>query len=482
MQALLNTLKGYSTTLANELEKSHKKRGRRGYSAQAMLCVFVLQFLLNQRFNSYLLAHLNENPRLLAMCGLDEAPSEATFCRFKKKLAGYQDLLADTFNKLAHDCDAEIERLRDAGVVPEDAPRLGEMLALDPTDIGAYAKPQGQHCEVVGEGNCTKKHRVHCDSPGRNECTKHGKKPCSDPDARWGYRTPKSKSGNVAGKDGDDRKEWFFGYKAHVVADTYYQIPLHMTLRPANENEGPKFAEDLDKALERHPWLRLRLKFVMVDKGYDATPNFEHTVKRGGIPIFAVRRPPKDKKTGKRRYEGLYDEDGRPICVGGESMAYLGTDPDGGHHFRCRPDGCWLKNKVDWSRYCDSYHSEKPEGKLLRIMGIVPRFSELWRTLYKKRTGIERGFSSGKRSRLLDSHQLLRKGKFELHANGSILASLLTMLTHLKADDYKHMRHMRIKLPRTVRRRRQEPAMAELAEAQECDECCLCPEHSMLAA
>ena len=445
LQALLNTLKGYSTTLADELEKSHKKRGRRGYSAQSMLCVFVLQFLLNHRYNSYLLAYLSDNPRLLAMCGLDKAPSEPTYSRFKKKLTRYQDQLEHIFNKVAQDCADEIERLRDAGVIPPNAPRLGEMLALDPTDIQAYAKPRTEHCDAPEKENCSKQHKTHCDSPDRDECTKHGQTPCSDPDARWGYRTPKGKSGNAVAKDGEERKEWFFGYKAHVVADTHYQIPLHMTLCPANENESPRFAEDLDKALERHPWINPKL--VMADKGYDAMPNFEHTVKRGAIPIIAVRRPPEDKKSGKRLYDGLYDEDGRPVCVGGEPMTYLGTDQDGGHHFRCRRSGCWLKDKIDWSRYCDSEHSEKPEGKLLRIMGIVPRFSGLWKKLYKKRTGIERWFSSGKRSRLLDSHQILRKGKIELHANGSILASLLTMLTHLKADDYNHMRHMRIKLP-----------------------------------
>ena len=442
LEAILNTLKGYSNTLAEELEKNHKKRGRRGYSAQAMLCVFILQFLLNQRYNSYLLADLSENQRLLAMCGLDEAPSEATFCRFKKKLAGYQDLLADIFNKVAQDCADEIERLRDDGALPEKAPRLGEMLALDPTDIEAYAKPRREHCDAPEKEHCSRQHKTHCNSPVRDECTKHGQTPCSDPDARWGYRTPKGKSGNAVG---EDRKEWFFGYKEHIVADTHYQIPLHMTLRPANENESPRFAEDLDKALERHPWLNP--KFVMADKGYDALPNFEHTVKRGIIPIIAVRRPPKDKETGERRHDGLYDEDGRPVCVGGQPMAYLGTDSEGGHHFRCRTGGCWLKDKIDWSRYCDSEHSEKPEGKLLRIMGIVPRVSNLWKSLYKKRTGIERGFSSGKRSRLLNNHQLLNKGKIELHANVSMLATLLTMLTHLKADDYKHMRHMRINLP-----------------------------------
>ena len=444
LEALLNTLKGHSAKLVEELEKGHLKRGRKGYPAQAMLCVYALQFLLNQRYNSYLLVDVGNNPRLLTMCGLDNAPSEPTFCRFKRKLAGHQDLLDSVLNRVVEDCGAEIERLRDAGVVPDDAPRLGEMLALDPTDIPAYAKPRADHCDAPEKSGCTKQHRTHCDSPAREECTKHGQTPCADPDARWGYRTPKGKSGNAVGKDGEDRKEWFFGYKAHVAADAYYQIPLHLTLHPANENENPKFAEDLDAVLERHPWLRPR--YVMADKGYDSQANFEHTVKRGIIPIIDVRRPVKDGRTGKRRYEGLYDEQGRPVCVGGQPMAYLGTDPEGAHHFRCLPGGCALKDKMDWSRYCNSEHSEKPEGKLLRIMGVVPRFSELWKALYKWRTVIERLFSSTKRSRLMDQHRHLDMERINLHERMSVLTWTLTALTHLQADDWRHMRHMRVRL------------------------------------
>ena len=176
---------------------------------------------------------------------------------------------------------------------------------------------------------------------------------------------------------------------------------------------------------------------MLADKGYDSLPNFQHTVKQGIIPIIAVRRPQKDKETGKRRFDGTYDEDGRPVCVGGQSMAYLGTDQKGNHHFRCPSEGCWLKDKVDWSRYCNSGHSEQPEGKLLRIIGIVPRFTKLWRKIYNKRGAIERWFSSAKRSRLLDKHQLLKMGKISLHANLSTLAWLLTALARLKTDDYR---------------------------------------------
>ena len=161
-----------------------------------------------------------------------------------------------------------------------------------------------------------------------------------------------------------------------------------MTRNSEMSTEPSHFAQDLDDTLERHPWLKP--KFVLADKGYDSLPNFQHTVKQGIIPIIAVRRPQKDKETGKRRFDGTYDEDGRPVCVGGQSMAYLGTDQKGNHHFRCPSEGCWLKDKVDWSRYCNSGHSEQPEGKLLRIIGIVPRFTKLWRKIYNKRGAIER--------------------------------------------------------------------------------------------
>ena len=444
LEALLSTLKGHSAALAAELEKNHKKRGRKGYPALGKLCALTLQYLFNERYSSYFLADLDGNPRLLSMCGLDKAPSEPTFSKFKKQLAGCLPLLDQIFNKVVEECGSEIERLRDAGIIAETAPPLGEMLAMDATDIEAYAKPISEHCDDPEQWTCTKKHKTHCDSPVPEKCTKHSEKPCADPDARWGYRTPKRRGASSASSNADEEsKELFFGYKAHAVADAYYQLPLHVTLRPANKNEGPYFAEDLDAALARHQWLKP--KAVMADKGYDALSNFEHVLKRRIIPIIAVRRPPKDKKTGERRYDGLYDKDGRPVCVGGKPMTYLGTDPEGAHHFRGPAVGCQLKNKIDWSRYCNSQHSEKPEGKLLRIMGLVPRSGKLWKKWYKMRTAIERYFSSGKRSRLMDSHRYFEQGKIHFHTNISALAYLLTALTHLKAGDYKSMRHMNIR-------------------------------------
>ena len=188
-------------------------------------------------------------------------------------------------------------------------------------------------------------------------------------------------------------------------------------------------------------------------------------------PVIDVRRPPRDKKSGKRRYDGLYDEKGRPVCVGGKSMTYLGSDSDGDHWFRCPPGGCHLKDKIDWSRYCDSEHSERPTGKLLRTMGIIPRFSRQWREVYKQRTGVERLFSSAKRSRLLNQHQHLDLDRISLHANMSLLAWALTALTHLQAGDWKHMRDMRIKLPGRKGQGKESPIAGKCPEGHLCPEC-----------
>ena len=80
------------------------------------------------------------------------------------------------------------------------------------------------------------------------------------------------------------------------------------------------------------------------------------------IPVIAIRRPQRDKETGKQLYDGIYDEDGRPICIGGKSTEYVETDPEKGHLFQCPPDGCPLKETVQFTRHCDYEHYEEPEA------------------------------------------------------------------------------------------------------------------------
>ena len=413
-----------------------------------------MQFALREPYANGFLHRLDGAPRLLEICGLPCAPSESAYSKFKKKLVEIPDFM-DYIGKIIADvfleCGEEIERLREAGIVPADKPPLGESLVMDSTDDEAWARP-GRKSRQTGED-----------------------KPSKDPHARWGHRTAKNlrsakPSSGKRGKGGSSKKgkangtstdagtesgrkeskdEFYFGYKVNVIADANYGLPLFGVTRPANASDVVVMIQDLDDCLALYETLGPR--YFLGDKGYDRLENIKHLVSVGLIPVVAVRLPAKDEE-GQRLYDGIYEADGRPTCVGGKPMEYVETDAEG-HLFRCPSEGCHLKGKVHFTRYCDSEHYEKPEGRLLRIVGLLPRCSEEWKAKYKLQTVIERYFSSAKHSRLMNVHRYLNISKVSLHVAMSMLAYLATALAHLQADDYAHMRHMRIRLPEARERK-----------------------------
>ena len=232
-------------------------------------------------------------------------------------------------------------------------------------------------------------------------------------------------------------------------------MPLFAETRPANASDVVVMIQDLDDCLALYRTLSPR--YFLGDKGYDSLKNILHVIDLGMIPVIAIRLPEKDPETGQRLYDGIYVEDGRPLCAGGMPMEYVATDADQGHLFRCPPDACHLKDKDGVARHCDDQRHVKPEGRLLRIVGLLPRCSDEWKDEYKKRPVIERHFSSGKHSRLMDQHRYFNILQMSLHVLMSMLSYLATALAHLQADDYAHMRHMRIKLPKAQRREPEQP-------------------------
>ena len=160
-----------------------------------MLRLHLLQYLLGERYANRFLERVGNDPRLLELCGLGNVPSERAFSDFKNhKVAPHQEQLDRILAIVAEDCAALIEEMKESGDIPAGAPQLGQILAVDATDIPAYARARGEHCDPPGEGNCKKKHKTRCDSTASEGCTRPSHKPCPDPDAAWGYRTPKNKS------------------------------------------------------------------------------------------------------------------------------------------------------------------------------------------------------------------------------------------------------------------------------------------------
>lgn len=377
----------------HEIETS-RQRCRPGYCPTSMFRAFWAKFMLGERFVVQFIERLRASPELRKICGFDDAvPSASTFSRFFARLAEHRDFMESIVPEI-------VERHR------EHLPDLGESVAIDGSDIPAWADPSRED-------------------------------PC-DVDARWGYRTPRSKSSQA--KE-NSIYEYFFGRKIHMVCDAKYGIPLAYELRSANEHDSPLLPDVVGKALRLYPWLKPR--YLLGDRGYDAASNHEFLLKRGIVPIILMRKPPKGTL-----HDDLYDEKGRPACLDGETpMEFVRTDPKTDKHlFRCPPEGCVLKERSTGAmRYCDTRELHAVDWRdSPRAVGVVARSSPEWQQLYSQRQTVERLFHSLKHSRLLDRSLYVESRKIELHVLMSVASYLITTLQRIEVGDMRKLRHMRI--------------------------------------
>ena len=372
--------------------------GRKGYTPAAMWRAVLLKHLLRLRYTRDLIAQLRASRHLRRLCGFrDAVPSESTFSRFYARLADHQDLVDQALTTVSAAIGDALAQLKEEGRLPADAPNPGQAVAMDSTDIPAFANPR--------------------------------RSIPSDADAVWGHRTPKSNQ--------DAKGSLFYGYKLHATCDAYYGTPLSWCVLPANANDAPQLPPLMDQLAANFP--RQPARFLMADRGYDGMPNYRYLDERRINAVIQL------KDTDK---SGLYDVSGRPSCIGGRPMRYVRTDRGKGHLFRCNPDdgdGCPLKDSAPWlGARCASQHHETWGGDLLRRVGRLPRASRRWARLYNLRASVERMFGSLKRSRLLAQHSCYGLRRVRLHVALSLLTYAGSMLARLLAGDVAHIRDMSV--------------------------------------
>ena len=367
----------------------YRRRGRRGYSPGSMLRLTFLKYLLNIRTDVDLLERLRLDGKARQICGFDDQlPTLSTLSRFRKRLLNHLDLLDRC-------------RISLLAQVRQFLPDLGNMLAIDSTDISSYAN-------------------------GKRKLENR-----SDQDARWGVKHS-SKS---------EKKETidFFGFKAHVMADGKYGLPLSYTVTPGSRNDTQELPIVLKKTLKEHPWIKA--KYLLADRGYDSQPNHKFVDGKKIIPIIHIRKPTAEDGL----YDGLYDKKGRPVCLGQVPMAYVASDPDSGRHlFQCPVGGCDLKG-VGLVPNCQDSLWVNPEDNL-RVISRVHRSTPAWKALYSNRTSIERLFGSLKQSRKLDNHTVCGMEPMKLHVALSMVSYLGTALAHLQMEDAPRLRRMSLRL------------------------------------
>ena len=376
--------------------------GRKGYDLKDLLVVHLARYFMDTEYMAHWITDLIDNPKLASICRLrGKVPSESTMCRFNKKLTQIPNVYDDFADRFVSAVTDHLHQLHTAD--PDKYPPVGAEVAIDASAIQAFSNP--------------------------NKKAKDGGK--SDKDAAWGKR-------HIA--NSPDDMVWYFGYKMHTIVDANYEVPLVWNTTTAKHSDLRQLRPLYDDAKQTFPWYAP--KYLLGDKGYDSQAMHRYLREQGTNGIIPPRKP--TAKDGL--YDGLYNADGDPTCMGVVAMEYIQTDPANGKHlYRCRAEGCDLKTKgIKGLVHCDSEFWFDPDDNP-RILGGIPRNTKEYKRLYPKRWSVERDFASLKESRLLEKHHYRGLAKVQTHVTSVVISFLATMLAHLQRGDVEHMAAMQVR-------------------------------------
>jgi hypothetical protein len=342
-------------TLISEIEAT-RWTGRPGYPIRTMVGIALAKSMYSIPTWTRTVRLVAEHAGLQAALGCaGNAPSEWACYRFATKLREHKHLLDACIGSV-------LDRLR------EENPGMGENIAIDGSDLPAYANGQ----RYVSKG-------------GRERAPEE----YSDPDASWGHRSA------VSTRKGGG----YYGYKVHAAVDTATGMPVAWEVRTASEAETTVALPLIDTARDRG----FAVKVAIADKGYDNGPFHDGCMDRDVCPITPLRKTP-----------GVVRGDHHaPICEHGE-WTFAGADykrkatkwrcPTG----ECAPASRWVK--------ADRMHP------------LIPRESERSRKLYRSRGAVEREFGRLKHEWSLLPLRVRGLERVALHADLTILAKLSLVL------------------------------------------------------
>lgn len=345
------------------MQKLEKKRGLSGvnkYPVRAIWNSLIACVVYEHKSIESLRRELSRNPALRDTCGfnpmagIQAVPTAGAYTRFIKNLIECEDEITAIFNELVKKCY-------------EQLPHFGEHLGIDGKAIQSYAKKNAS-----------------------NSNDKRG-----DNDAKWGKHVYKGKDKN--GKVYEKKKTWF-GYLAHIIADTVYELPVEFEVGTANSSEIKTAQKMIEKMSFENPERLNIAKYFTGDKGYDSTKLVVDLWDKHKVnPIIDIRQTWQGEKTRayEKNYGVIYDNKGAVFCVcckSGETkkMSFRGFEKDR----NSLKYGCPAIYAGRTCKYQDKCKLSKqiriPLKEDRRIFTPIARSSYKWEKLYKQRTALER--------------------------------------------------------------------------------------------
>ncbi|AIQ62783.1 transposase [Paenibacillus stellifer] len=313
---------------AREL-RNPSPRGADGHCRQGILRALLAAPLENIDTFTGLARRLKFDLRFRYQCGLRldiPAPSISTLSRVFAELTG-KGLAKQLFEDLVTQC-------QEAGIID------GTHVAIDSAAIHAYEKKEPKRkSELTGNAN-------------------------------WGAKF-----------DTFGNKVKWFGYKLHLAVDAKSELPMALKVTSAHVNDG-----DEGPALMTTVAAKSKVKFFMLDAGYDQIKNYE-----AARNVKAQAIIPLNPRNEKEPPAGITRK-GTPCCSMGFPMTYWGQEKV--HlKFRCPHATGQVDCPLGMAACSSSNYGMvvKINSQTdLRRYALPHRESRGWKELYNKRTSVER--------------------------------------------------------------------------------------------
>lgn len=200
------------------------------------IAALIIRSPLNPDSEKQFLAALENSQTLRRICGYKKVPDQSTFTKLRKRVS------LGIFESIFSEFVAKVKGL---GIAK------GRLIVTDSTDITAWCNPN--------------------------------KKKLSDPDAAWGYSSTKG---------------MVFGYKVHVMADVESELPLAVTVFPANIHDHDGFFPTWEKLFQHFSF---QIQKLIGDSAYDATDIYQQVRPKRIVALIAVN--------GRGHYDSVTPKD-----------------------------------------------------------------------------------------------------------------------------------------------------------------------------
>jgi hypothetical protein len=380
--------------LMRQLE-SLRGHGRNDYPVRGIWNSLLAGIVYQHPSIESLRRELMRNAQLRQLCGFDvckgigAVPSSNAYTNFLTLLMGHMDVVDAMFYDL-------VDKLTDV------LPGFGKTLAIDSKAIGSRSRRESKHACPDGRGEA---------------------------DADKGVKTYKGKR-----KDGslwESVKSWF-GFKRHLIVDADYDLPVDYCVTKASSADITVGRDMLAELAETRPEILENADYWLGDKGYDDTTLITTLWHKHGIkPVIDIRdqwkiegtRLVHDQTNVSHDYKGTVychcpvEWEKRPMAYGGfekdrNTLKY--RCPAKHYGLACQGrDRCCISDSIRIN-----IHSNP------RIFTPLARSSYQWKTMYKKRSSVERVNSRLDESFGFEKHFIRGQKKMKLRCGLALIVML----------------------------------------------------------